>query len=421
MFFLCLLAACDRLGAQITDAELNPQNPLGFSWDSIEEQALANEGRSKSECERLVSDIEQIIGERASAAVEQCIREKTEEFYLTPEIIPSPLRWGAVSVVVRGKTEPISYTYSYLHRIYPDYAIPDRARRAFHAWKIDRKLRKSLGPPLAFGHFDENSRGGFEPNVKRTGPCEFWISGDVGITLCFERVIYVDGVEMSLSFARLDRAPFGPALMCLVLQNGGDACDAVGDSDGDGPATFVRSLETLSKWLGANTFAKCKSEELLPLETASALTPSEIAALAPVAEAYDADGLANYVVENFDSVGGDISGADRIRMALYLLRKAAEQGSAVAMNEIGASLLYCYLNVRQDVKEANIWLESAAAMDEPYAIKSLAAMTLLRMKESENRNEDAYSLLSKCAAIDQEHCLKEQAALASLIEFDPSP
>lgn len=157
MFFICLLAACDRLGAQITDTELNPQNPLGFSWDGVDAQMLANPGRSRTQCEELVFDIEQIFGGRASAAIEQCAKEKTEEIFLTPEILPSSLRWGGVSVMMRGEIEPISYAYSYLHRIYPDYTLQDRGRRAFHAWKIDRKLRKSLGPPLAFGRFDEDS------------------------------------------------------------------------------------------------------------------------------------------------------------------------------------------------------------------------------------------------------------------------
>ncbi len=421
MFFICLLAACDRLGAQITDTELNPQNPLGFSWDGVDAQMLANPGRSRTQCEELVFDIEQIFGGRASAAIEQCAKEKTEEIFLTPEILPSSLRWGGVSVMMRGEIEPISYAYSYLHRIYPDYTLQDRGRRAFHAWKIDRKLRKSLGPPLAFGRFDEDSRTGFKRNAQRTGPCEFWISGDVGVTLCFERVIYEDGVELSLSFTRLDRASFGPELKCLVLEKDASACEIADSADGDVAMTFVKSLEVLGDWIGALSFVKCKDENLLLLETAWTLTQSELAKLAPAVQAYRGDALANYVIENFDSIGGEVSEAERHRMMLYLLKQAASQGSAIAMNEIGASLLYCHLNVRQNIEDANLWLERAAAMDEPYAIKSLAAMLLLRMKEEQNRNEEAYKFLSRCALIDKEYCSTQQSALALLIESDLAP
>ena len=271
---------------------------------------------------------------------------------------------------------------------------------------------------MATGRYNQSSKQGFIAGNMGFQPCDFWLKKNVGIMLCSQRVILIDGIEMSLSFVRLDRAPYGPSLRCAVnpsqtadcnKASGATASESADQSEGAG------YLKTLADWLDPIVLKSCKSDELEPLEDIRRLSKAEEAELAAVLEAHSGDALALYAINEDDKAELDLPPKKLAKVRMYLFEKAAAQGSVIAMNEIGASLLYCFQFVERDLAAAQIWLEKAAVADDTLAMNSLALMHLSGMTQVINPVGAAVQLLERCSEIDADVCSKELSALNRFI------
>ena len=61
---------------------------------------------------------------------------------------------------------------------------------------------------------------------------------------------------------------------------------------------------------------------------------------------------------------------------MYVMLSAARDGSALAMNELGMSLLTCQYGVGQDLSEARSWFKKAVEAGDDYAMLNLGRMYL---------------------------------------------
>lgn len=86
------------------------------------------------------------------------------------------------------------------------------------------------------------------------------------------------------------------------------------------------------------------------------------------------------------------------------------------MNELGASLLYCYLGVARDLEAATDWLTKAAAAGDQDAMASLARMHLSGLSGLNHDKALAIGmeLLSRCSSIEPAVCGEDFSALTDL-------
>lgn len=415
LFSILFIASCGDALDKVDPDDLDVQRPFGFSWEVFHGKNLQTGADPSAECRNLISKLGKMIASGESERLENaCRAEKYASVYADDDQIPTWLRNGEVSVVVRGDSVPIAYEYHFLHRVIPDDGPVNMLRREWHATNFRAALDKIYGNPDKMGSFDEYSYAGFVASDEGKGPCVAWVEQNVGIVLCSQRAIFVDGIEMALSFIRLDRAPNGQALRCMIGSTPTGSCENDRRTNRDiSTETAVKALEILTGWLGPNTFQKCRSDDLESLEEVWALPESEAVKLSPVIEARSANDLATYAI-NFASES-NLSPKLREKVIMFLFNKAASQGSEIAMNEIGASLLYCYQHVRQDVGAAEMWLSKAAARDDPMAMKSLALMRLLKLTEVAEPFDEAVALLEKCTALDRDICSNNFRALNAFL------
>lgn len=162
--------------------------------------------------------------------------------------------------------------------------------------------------------------------------------------------------------------------------------------------------EILAYWVSPDDFKNCRYEELEPIENVWLLPDDGIDQHASIFIGHTGNDLALKAIEFAENLDVEISARRRDQIVMFHLKAAADQGSAIAMNEIGSSLLYCYQHVEQDLEAARWWLEGAAEKGDDYAMRSLAQMHILRMTEVEQPELVAQKLLTKCAKLGNEDC-----------------
>ncbi|OFX00181.1 MAG: hypothetical protein A3E78_06265 [Alphaproteobacteria bacterium RIFCSPHIGHO2_12_FULL_63_12] len=348
------------------------------------------------------------------ASVAHCVNGKYSNVYIKREMLPASLARGGVSVNLSADSLPVEIEYHFQHRVLPDDPILVRLQRILHALILDRKLNELYGSPLASGGFDEYSPTGFVVDAGKRRPCRIWIKDRIGIMLCFQRVIYTDGVEMALTFTHLDRAPMGRKLECMV--QAATECSVADNASEIAPPvlSYESALKTLAAWVDRGNSATCEKDDLQPIDSVWSLSAEDQAIAEAITDKFQGDALAQYAFDNADDLGGEISEERRQKILMRLFQVAASQGSAAAMNEIGASLMYCYQGVERNIELARLWLEKAAALGDVYAMKSLALMSLLRLTETQDNIAAAEALLERCSIADRGYCAEELEALAKV-------
>jgi TPR repeat protein len=201
------------------------------------------------------------------------------------------------------------------------------------------------------------------------------------------------------------------AILFVVLQGGDEElAEAVpGEDPAAREAARAEGLERMTEFVAAKTpFAACEAEDLRPFDEVVALPASERAEIDREAERRAADELFRAGTARYR--GGDIAAAN------YLFLKAAEAGSAEAMNEVGATMLNCYDGVRQDVPGARRWLARAAEAGDPLATGHLGRLYLLG---AGGRLDQARGLvlISQCAELGDEECQQEMGFYRGELDF----
>ncbi|MEP1143995.1 MAG: hypothetical protein ABJH52_09760 [Henriciella sp.] len=409
ILLLFFMAACDAPDSGSAQKLASIDTPLGFSWENFTHEGKQFGPHPIVQCQKHVDELSSVIPSRVSIEfVEQCLQQKYREVHLEPEAIPPILSDGEITVTVKGRSEPVVFNYSYLHRLLvdPEYGANSKKRHA-RARELKADLVSMYGPAQSSGFFDQFGWGGFAPQEGGERSCDLWVEQDVGIVLCAERIVLIDGIEMSLTYIKLNRVPFGDYLRCVATGHELSRCTTeLENSPDEHPDEDTDYLDVLSDWLASTKFKLCAASNLSSLETAWALTPEiEVQAERIVGE-FREEALAEYVFE---------SGLESNQLVMYLLRTAADQGSASAMNEIGASLLYCYQDIEQDLVQAAEWLQSATDLGDPYAMRSLALMHMKGMMETSDSLTAAANLLAECNKIDEMECSREFRAIEELV------
>jgi len=414
---LTMLCACGELEHPISSDELSIERPLGIPWNDFDRDAVRWGNWSRPGCEELVKKLAAVIpAAYVDASVAHCVNGKYSEVYIKREMLPASLARGGVSVNLSADSLPVEIDYHFRHRVLPDDPILVQLQRFLHALILDRKLNELYGRPLASGGFDEYSPTGFVVDVGKRRPCRIWIKDRIAIMLCFQRVIYTDGVEMALTFIHLDRAPMGRKLECMFQTATASKCSIADDAGEIAPPvlSYESALKTLAAWIDQGNSATCEKEDLQPLAAVWSLSAEDHAIAEEITDKFQGDALAQYAFDNADDLGGEISDERRQKILMRLFQVAASQGSAAAMNEIGASLIYCYQGVERDIELARLWLEKAAALGDVYAMKSLALMSLLRLTDTQDNIAAAEALLERCSIADRGFCAEELEALAKV-------
>jgi TPR repeat protein len=173
----------------------------------------------------------------------------------------------------------------------------------------------------------------------------------------------------------------------------------------------------VARWQDSQDFYNCKSGDLEPLNGVWTLADSDRDRFKALLASKARDEFYYYALDHSQRLNDDIPEEQRDKEVMFLFRQAAEQGSVSAMNEIGASLLYCYQGVAQDQTEAQIWLEQAAAGGDSLAMYSLARMHLAGMTKVSEPEAVAMELFQACSKAGFEECETDLAALEAAISI----
>jgi len=416
VFILILLCgACTGGDTLPESSDLSAQSPFGLGWDVTDQYEV-----DQSDCRDIVASITHLLSvTETEVVIDACLVDQISSVFLSADAIPAWFQNGELSVELMGRNLPISYTYSYLHNLNLETPVQNSQRRQAHAKKIRKTLNQLYGRPLAKGHFEQFSKFGFVKSDETTPPCEYWQIDDVGVLLCSERVVLLDGYEMSLSFTRLDRAKNGDAFLDMLATPSVEEHTVLNDNDvfEESDDLSIRStLRTVSRFADRREFRQCQKNDLKPLNEILRNDATSEPGLADTLNRFEGDELAKYVFDNFGAPGSQLTSYNEDTAALLLLKKAADQGSPLGMNEIGASLLYCYLGVEQDTGAAADWLARAVDGNNALAMASLARMHISGVSDADPVEALSLGLdiLGRCSEIDPDLCESDLNAFLQL-------
>lgn len=414
-FGLVIISSCYKIDNTIDEAYFALQKPFGLTWDVTDKYASDPE----SDCNQLIKSLSSVINSsQKEKALLECNSREHSTVYIPAEEIPQALNKGEISVGLLGGKKPVQYTYSFLHDWTPDKLAKKSKLRKAHAAGIKAQLIQLYGLPNTNGYFDQGTQFGYVVENEIHQPCSFWLINDIGILLCSERVIMVDGTEMSLSFIRFDEDVVGKEVRNMALIASG----AKPEPNGTEPKTVTISgyskpvLRKLADLVYSDEFNRCGKSGLVPIQNVWAQSQSYNAKLENIYAKYSGDELAEFVFENSHQLEDKIPDIEQGLAMMLLLKHAAQQGSASAMNEIGASLLHCYQGIQQDVGAAEEWLDKAAKAGDAMAMQTLASMRLANLTDSESPKNEALTLLDQCSQVSPEICAENFETLKSFMK-----
>ena len=391
---------CGRLCVAPNLALFDSERPFEYGWDAFDDNGVTILQDHPYPCSDLTAKLDLLLSEDERVRLyDNCEQNRVRIIYPPNEQLPPTLRKGSVGVLVEDNNQPISYSYSYRHEIIPQ-SMPriSALRRKIHAAAIRRILVAKYGPPIATGRYGYYSDDALPIDFSFDGPCEYWRTKNVTITLCVERMVLFDGIEMNLTFSRLDRSEHDLAIACAVEPKFSTACDNQSMSRPQGG--LVNAMDDLAIWLAPRA-AGCALDGLKPLAVVATLSADDQSRIAPILEQYEGEDLAWHAINTYNEFGtggaGEIFGVSANPAVVYLLLQAAMQDSPTAMNEVGNTLLTCALGVEQDIPAGLKWLEKAAAAKNLDAFANLAYVRLTENENRDNARTDALALLKECA------------------------
>lgn len=411
---LLIFASCTDANDAVDEVYLRIQEPFGFTWDVTDKSVSAPD----NECNQLIETLGVLIdSSRKEQALLECRGKEYSDIYLTSEDVPKALQEGDISIGLLGDRKPVHYTYSFLHDWRPDNLEEKSKLREAHAAKFKAQLVKLYGSPDSVGYFDQSSEFGFIVDEGSHQPCAFWLVDKIGILLCSERVIMMDGTEMSLSFINFaqDRANKDTRNLALIAAGKESEPSEILTEKDESSAFSKATLKELADLVYSDEWNRCEDSDLAPIDEVWARSPRNSEILGSLSQRYSGDDLAEYIFENSHELEEQIPEDDQNLIIMFLLKQAAGQGSAAAMNEIGASLLHCYQGIQQDINGAREWLNKAAEAGDTMAMQSLAGMHLAQLLGSTNPKEDALILLEQCSELSPETCSDSFQTLNSFV------
>ena len=419
-----LLTSC-RLNPDQASEGLELELPLGLSWEQSPIYKTGIQAECRSDAQLLLNLFDK---PELETIISACAAEKFEDIYIPANALHQNFRDGEGRAVINSNGEPVLIGFSYLHEINPtESSIQMKHERAAN---LKHQLEDLYGQPVASGNYDDSNPLGFsvDTSESKDSNCSVWFISPWGIHLCNQRVVMVDGHEMSLEFFQFDRFPttnvsndeFLKQIESFYAGNNA-ALDKIGDPP-EGGAQFEvnNSIRLLSNWMNLSDFG-CKQEGLQSLDAKSKLSPELADKFDDKIDGLNADALAEYSFDLHDSLRGEFDSDEIDKVILYLLQLAANQGSDTAMNEIGASLFFCYQGIQQNVTEAQIWFERARALGNDLVYINLALIEAQNETWDSGKRQKVLELMDHCASKLPEHCGEEFNALYFLNELVSAP
>lgn len=416
--FLIGLASCNSRDSA-PDIGLDAESPFELNWrnSNLSPDSII-EG-----CDSQLRSVAILFKSTELNSLEKiCLAENYENNFYKGKAFAQPFKDGEIGVLQNGLGEPIIYTYSFMHELDPTYK--SLKLKKSRASGLKKTLQKKYGRPTATGVFDETDRLGFIPKGRLNDPCYFWIQSDTGIVLCRERKIYMDGYEMSLSFIRMDTPAtdtYGGALRNRIenyLKFGyANQQSQEGETDYYYEKTFSGAVDTLAKWMDI-TPEDCIDKSLKPLEEAWQISEGEKARISPILKKYKGVDLAEYLFED-EGVSRWVWKNDNV--VLFLLKTAAEGGSADAMNEFAYVQMRCKMGVEKDWESAKIWIDKAVERKSGAAFANRALITAFEGPPGSVTRTSIITNLKICFDAGHTVCGNELGALETLnAMLDPS-
>ena len=415
LFGSMIISSCGNVDDVIDEPNLNFEKPFGFTWETTD-KFVAD---FQSDCNQLIESMGILLNtSEIDKALSDCESGEYSTSHLPYKEIPTGFDKGEFSVGLLGGTQPVLYSYSYLHDWGHDDLERKQQLRNAHASELNTRLIQLYGPPNTKGHFNQSAQFGFIVDNEVEQPCSFWLIQDIGILLCSERVVMVDGVEMSLSFVNLKEEIVGNQVhnMAMIASGQKSTLNTI-RAETQTKSSFSKiELRKLSKLIFPDEVHGCRKSDLQPIGNIWAQQQSNNAKFVQIYENYAGDKLADYVFENAHDLESELPDIEQDLAVMLLLKHAADQGSAAAMNEIGGSLLYCYQGIQQDINAAILWLNKAVAAGDTMAKQTLAHLHLANLMGVENPKNEALKLLDQCSKANPEVCAEDFETLKAFMK-----
>lgn len=410
-----MVLSCSRSDGVIDETSLALQHPFGLTWEVTDNYAKEPEG----ECNQLIKSLGNLLNSTQSKqALLECYGQEYSTVNLPTEDIPLSFNRGEIRIGLLGGKTPVQYTYAFLHDWSPENAAQKSKLRIAHAAEIKTQLIQLYGPPNTNGYFDQGTQFGYVVDDEPDQPCSFWLINDIGILLCSERVVMIDGMEMSLSFFRVDEKVVGKDVHNMALIASGKTPVASDTRPETGAISGYSKpvLRKLSELVYNYKINRCGKSDLQPIQEIWNQSESNNTKLENIYAIYTGDDLAEFVFENSHELEDKIPNIEQDLAIMLLLKHAAEQGSASAMNEIGYALLHCDLGIQQDIDAAEEWLDKAAKAGDAMAMQTLASMHLANLVDSESPKNVALNLLEQCSKVNPEICSENFQTLKAFMK-----
>jgi TPR repeat protein len=163
--------------------------------------------------------------------------------------------------------------------------------------------------------------------------------------------------------------------------------------------------EVLEYILSEDDFKNCKREDLEEYQEVIRIDSKMAEFIQSDLNGMTGGELFDYALKVADDFEPDLTAHDREHIMMHLLDKAAEEEFPEAMNEVGASMLYCYQHVRQDLPTARFWLEKAADAGDELAMLSLGRIYLGGLGVEQDKSKGLV-LIKQCSDLGVEECQK---------------
>ena len=212
------VASCRGPAHLIDQAALDHRAPLGLSWTFTREQIEELRNDYSDYCLDSLSDLPtDLPKDIRDTLVADCTSSHRDYLFPDSTKLPGGLEGGGLQIVFANAERASVVSYSYLHRVLPEADDEYQKRRDVRFSKINNSLVTKYGPPDAHGMYDQSSETGFVLTYEAEKPCNAWVVDSVAIILCSQRVLLVDGIEMSLTYIDLEIFSGGPALAQQIL------------------------------------------------------------------------------------------------------------------------------------------------------------------------------------------------------------
>lgn len=174
---------------------------------------------------------------------------------------------------------------------------------------------------------------------------------------------------------------------------------------GNASATDGKSIFDIAKYLfDNNEFKNCEGAQLDPLDVVWTLNPSQLEVAEQIIEGLPESEWSGAAIDFASDIEIEIPARDRESITMYIFKLGSENGDVVADSEIGASLLFCYQHVSQDLPRSRSYLERAANAGDSFAMRSLASMYLSGLIEDADAKKKGRELIEKCRKLGNPQC-----------------